>query len=90
VIPFRYGNEDWQLRMGDQLEAIAAAGDPISVSPFDLDPGAPPVGFETIARIRQNRSRGWTKPFWGTHETALKQSGRKPPCKEGRFGHREA
>ncbi|MFY9951950.1 hypothetical protein [Bradyrhizobium sp.] len=37
--------------MGDQLEAIAAAGDPISVSPFDLDPGAAPVGFETIARI---------------------------------------
>jgi hypothetical protein len=67
---------------------------PISVSPFDLDPGAPPVGFETIARIadrltrqsiRQNRSRGWTKPFWGTHETALKQSGRMPACKERRF-----
>jgi hypothetical protein len=37
--------------MGDQLEAIAAAGDPISVSPFDPDPGAAPVGFETIARI---------------------------------------
>jgi hypothetical protein len=43
--------------MGDQLEAIAAAGDPIGVS---LDPGAPPVGFETTAHIvdrltRQNR-----------------------------------
>jgi hypothetical protein len=28
------GNEDWQLRMGDQLEAIAAAGEPISVCPL--------------------------------------------------------
>jgi hypothetical protein len=36
--------------MGDQLEAIAAAGDPISVCP--LDPGAPPVGFEAIAHRR--------------------------------------
>jgi hypothetical protein len=44
--------------MGDQLEAIAVAGDPISVSPFDLDPGAPPVGFETIARIADTGSPG--------------------------------
>jgi hypothetical protein len=69
--------------MGDQLEAIAAAGDPISVCP--LIPAhrrsdsrrsgiADPL---TRQSIRQIRLRGWTKPFWGTHETALKQSGRK-------------
>jgi hypothetical protein len=44
------GNEDWQLRMGDQLEAIAARRRSHLGVPFD--PGAPPVGFEAIAHRR--------------------------------------